>query len=105
LPRLVEMNEKFAGMGVKFVSIDSGTRSAAADEFLTENNVTHVVLNDSRDEVTDAYRIVAIPVTVMIDHEGRVVYRHVGFADEMVPRLEKEIETLIAWRDAAAPEA
>jgi peroxiredoxin len=101
LPRLVEIYEKYESQGVKIVSIDSGTRSTAASEFLTENNVRHLVLNDLKDEVTSAYRVVAIPVTVLIDHEGRVMYRHLGFADEMVPRLEGEIETLLAWKDAS----
>ena len=54
-----------------------------------------------KDEVTSDYRIVAIPVTVIIDHEGRVMFRHLGFADEMVPRLEGEIETLLAWKEAS----
>jgi hypothetical protein len=101
LPRLVEIYEKYEGQGVRVVSIDSGTRSPAATEFLAENNVRHLVLNDLKDEVTNTYRIVAIPVTVIIDHEGRVMFRHLGFDDEMVPRLEGEIETLLAWKDAS----
>ena len=101
MPHLVEMNEKYEDQGVRFVSIDSGARSAVASEFLEENNVRHIVLNDLEDKVTTPYRIAAIPVTVMIDHEGRIIYRHLGFADEMVERFEKEIETLIAWRDAS----
>ena len=102
MPRLVELNEKYESMGVQFVSIDSGSRSPAASAFLDENNVRHIVLNDMKDDVSSDFRVYAIPVTVMIDHEGRMVFRHIGFADEMVPRLEGEIETLIAWRDAEA---
>jgi hypothetical protein len=104
LPRLVELHEKYESMGVQFISIDSGIRSPAANAFLAENSVRHIVLNDMKDEVSSDYRVYAIPVTVMIDHEGRMVFRHIGFADEMVPRLEGEIETLIAWRDADVAE-
>lgn len=100
MPRLVELYEKYEEQGVSVVSIDTGTRSAAAEGFLDENNVRHLVLNDLEGEVADAYRVVAIPVTVMIDHEGRVIYRHLGFAPEMKDRFEKEIETLISWREA-----
>ena len=97
----MEIHEKYEAQGVKVVSIDSGVRSAPARALLAENNVRHLVLNDLEDEVMTDYRIVAIPVTVIIDHEGRVMFRHLGFADEMVPRLESEIETLLAWRDAS----
>jgi peroxiredoxin len=101
LPRLVEIYEQYEDMGVKVVSIDNGSRSPAAETFLDENEVRHLVLNDREGDVIDAYRVVAIPVTVMIDHEGRVVFRHLGFSPEMKERFQKEIETLIAWRDAA----
>lgn len=100
MPRLVEIDEKYENMGVRVVSIDSGARSAAAEEFLKEKNVQYKVLNDLNDEVNGKYRIVAIPVTILIDQEGRMIYRHLGFTEEMVPRVEKEIGTLIAWRDA-----
>ena len=83
------------------VSIDSGTRSQEAEDFLDENNVRHIVLNDLKDGVMAAYRVFAIPVTVVVDHEGRAVFRHIGFSDEIGDRLEKEIEALLAWRDAA----
>lgn len=86
---------------MQFISIDKGTESAVAESFLEENNVRHILLSDTDDEISDAYRIFAIPVTVLIDQEGRAVFRHLGYTDEIGGRLDKEIETLIAWRDAA----
>ena len=67
----------------------------------SENGARHILLDDLNDEVSRDYRIVAIPVTVMIDDKGRAVFRHLGFEDSMVPRLKKEIDTLLAWRGAA----
>lgn len=101
MPRIVEIYEKYEEQGVKVVSIDSGDRSQAAEDFLDENNVRHLVLNDLENGVMDAYRVFAIPVTVMVDHEGRMVYRHIGFAPEMQERFEKELDTLLAWKAAA----
>lgn len=101
LPRLVEIHEKYEDRGVRVVSIDSGERTQAAEEFLDENGVRHLVLSDLEDGVMDDYRIYAIPVTAMIDHEGRVMYRHIGFAPEMQERFEKELDALISWRDEA----
>ncbi len=101
LPRLVELHDKYGELGVQFVSIDSGADAAEAESFLEENNARHILLSDTDDEVSDAYRVFAIPVTVLIDHEGRAVFRHLGYTDEIGDRLDKEIEKLIAWRDAA----
>jgi peroxiredoxin len=100
LPHLVDLYDKFGSIGVRVISIDSGARSAAADKFLSEKNVRHTVLNDRGGKVRTAYRVVATPLTLMIDQDGRVMYRHVGFSEEMVPRLEREVAALIALRDA-----
>ncbi len=100
-PRLVELHDKYDGLGVQFVSIDTGDGGAETESFLKENNAKHILLGDTDDKASDAYRIFAIPVTVLIDHEGRAVFRHLGYTDELGDRLDKEIETLIVWRDAA----
>lgn len=98
LPRLVELYDKFEGRGVRIVSIDPGFGVEAALAFLDENGVRHDVLSDGGRTVFEAYRVVAIPLTVLIDHEGRAVYRHVGFTPGDENRLAREIETLIEWR-------
>ena len=100
-PRLVELHNKYEELGVQFVSINSGALGAEAENFLEENNVRHILLSDTDDEVSDDYRVFAIPVTVLIDQEGRAVFRHLGYTDEIGDRLDKEIEMLIAWRDAS----
>ena len=99
-PRLVELHEKYEGLGVQFVSVNTGTGGAQAESFLEEHNARHILLTDTNDEVSDDYRVFAIPVTVLIDQEGRAVFRHLGYTDEIGDRLDKEIEMLIAWRDA-----
>jgi peroxiredoxin len=102
LPRLVQLYEEFEGRGVRFVSIDPGNRTPAASAFLHENGVRHDVLSDADQTVFEAYRVVAIPLTVLIDHEGRAVYRHVGFSPGDEDRLAQELEALIAWRGDAS---
>jgi peroxiredoxin len=100
-PRLVELHDKYEELGVQFVSVDTGMEGAQAEAFIKENNARHILLSDSDDTASGAYGIFAIPVTVIIDQEGRAVFRHLGYDDQMGDRLDKEIEMLIAWRDAA----
>lgn len=96
MPRLVELNEQFKERGVTFVSIDSAQRSKAAESFLETQKVVHTVLNDPAGDVFDSYRVSGIPTTVIIDGEGRVMFRHVGFSPGDEGRLAKEIEALLA---------
>lgn len=101
MPHLVELAERFADRPVIVVSIDGGKRGEAAEEFLDENNVTHLVLNDEEQEVFQTYGVAGVPTTVIVDHAGRTMFRHVGFAEGMEERFEREIETLLGWIEEA----
>lgn len=96
MPRLVELNERFKDRGVTFVSIDSAPRPKAAEAFLETHKVVHTVLEDPSGDVFRSYRIMGIPVTVIIDAEGRAMFRHVGFSPGDEGRLAGEIESLLA---------
>ena len=44
------------------------------------------------DEATqEAYGITGIPTRVLVDREGRIVFREVGFSEDMAPELERRI--------------
>lgn len=79
------------------MSIDSGRRGKKAESFIDEHNATHTLLNDVDRTVFTAYGVRGIPTTVILDDAGRVMFRHVGFADGMQEQFTKEVETLLAW--------
>ncbi len=95
MPRLVELNEQFKDRGVTFISIDSGRRAKAAEGFVDTQKVVHTVLNDATGSVFDSYRVTGIPTTVIIDAQGRVMFRHVGYSPGDEERLAREIESLL----------
>jgi hypothetical protein len=97
LPHLVELADEFADRPVTVVSIDGGKRSEAASDFLDEHNVRHLVLNDESRGIFEDYGVAGVPTTVIVDHAGRLMFRHVGFAPGMEERFVREIETLLAW--------
>ncbi len=100
-PHLVELHDKTMGEPVVIASIDRGKRTPSAVEFIDENHAVHTLLNDPDRTVFDAYGVSAIPTTVVIDPQGRLMYRHVGFSEGMEEEFAKEIETLLAWSQQA----
>jgi peroxiredoxin len=92
----VELNEQFKDRGVTFISIDRAPRPNGTEAFLETNKVVHTVLNDPTGSVFDSYRITGRPTTVIIDAEGRVMFRHVGYSPGDEGRLAREIESLLA---------
>lgn len=83
------------------ISIDRGQRPEAANGFLEENNVRHTVLNDGEGEAFEAYGVSGVPTTVIVDHAGRMMFRHVGYAPGLEDRFAREIETLLGWIEEA----
>lgn len=48
-----------------------------------------VLLSDKATE--EAYGVTGIPTRVLVDRQGRVLFREVGFSKEMAPELERRI--------------
>ena len=85
------------GSPVTIISIDAGRCANKTEEFLHEQKAVHTILNDPDRSAFDAYKIAGVPTTVVVDHAGRVMFRHVGFGEGMEEQFTKEIETLLAW--------
>jgi len=96
LPRLAELSAGFEGMPVRFISVASTEDSDAARTVLTDSGVTYETFFMCGDTF-DAYGVRGIPTTAIIDHEGRLMYRHVGFSDGDEAKFAAEIELLLTW--------
>jgi hypothetical protein len=96
LPHLAELNATFEGMPVRFMSVTSGPGSDAAQQVLTDSGVTYETFFMGGD-TTDAFGVSGIPNTVIIDHEGRLMYQHIGFREGDEVGFEAEIELLLSW--------
>lgn len=57
----------------------------------------HHILNDVDREAFDAYGVRGIPTTCIIDHAGRLIYRHIGFREGDEEQFAAEIEALLSW--------
>ena len=100
-PHLVELNERYEGQNVSFVSIDGGRRPGAGESFLDEQGAVHIILNDREREAFDAYGVRGIPTTCIIDHAGRLMYRHIGFSEGDEELYAAEVDALLRWMPAS----
>lgn len=64
-------------------------------ELAEEYGLTVPVLLDHKDISHQVYGIVYTPTTFILDHRGRAVFRHVGFAEGQESMLDKEIRLLM----------
>lgn len=80
MPHLQTLQEQFGedGLRVVGVSIDSEGAESAVRRFLEELGVTFMVVRDPSDRVSGTFGAYGVPLTLLIDREGIVQWRHLG---------------------------
>jgi len=96
MPWFVEFDGKYRrnGLAAIGVSMDEGGWAIVAP-YLDAHPVSYpIVLGDS--DVADRYAVAALPVTLLIDRNGKVAARHYGVVDR--DGLDSDIRTLLKER-------
>jgi thiol-disulfide isomerase/thioredoxin len=76
LPAFQEVSE--ARPDVRFVGVDIAEDPGAARDFLAELGITFEQYLDERAELTDALGAASLPVTIVVDADGRIATEHIG---------------------------
>ena len=94
IPGFVELQKQYARDGVVVigVSLDQG-EPAAVKKFAEKLGVNYPIVLGDQDIVRAFGGVESIPTTFIIDREGRIVSRHVGFTEKS--DLEKDIKPLL----------
>ena len=92
VPEFVELYEKFKAQGVDVVGISLDRGPRVVKKFVAKNKVTYPVVMAER-SVAEAYQPVYIPTTYILDRQGRVVKKLVGYNPKST--FEAEIKKLL----------
>ena len=94
---LNEFNKKYAESGFQVISINTdGSRAfSSVEPFVDSKNYSFKVLSDPRSKYQKKLKGASCPFTVMVDHKGNIISRHVGYNSGDEKKLEEEIIQLI----------
>jgi thiol-disulfide isomerase/thioredoxin len=94
IPGFIELQKKYGGRGLQIIGLSVDDSMPTAKKYATEMKMNYpVLLADGKEDILRAYDpIPSIPVSVVIDREGKIVSRHVGIVKMDV--FEKEIVAL-----------
>jgi peroxiredoxin len=76
------------------VSIDAGPKSAVKN-FMEELGLTFPAVLDPKMEVLHLYRFSAIPASVLVDKQGIIRFKELGYRDWTDPKSTKLLEGLL----------
>jgi len=81
-PGLERVSEAYRDRGVHFLGIDYRDNRPAADAFIREFGITYPSVFDPTGSLADDYRLVGVPTTFVIDQNGRIGFRFLGYVNE-----------------------
>ena len=79
MPLLDELYNRYERVGFQLLGVNIDDDPRRAMEMAEELGISFPVLFDDRKEVSELYRVEAMPVTIILDREGVVRYTHYGY--------------------------
>jgi thiol-disulfide isomerase/thioredoxin len=94
IPHFVELQKQYGDKGLTVIGVSLDEQGPeVVKKFVKQFGLTYpIVIGDEK--VVEAYgRVDAIPTTFVIDRQGHIVSRHMGYNDKEV--FEQEIQSLL----------
>jgi peroxiredoxin len=96
MPTMEKAYQQYKGKRLEIlaVSIDAGSKNAVKN-FMDELRLTFPALLDPKMEVLGLYRFSAIPASVLVDKQGIIRFKELGYRDWTDPKSTKLLEELL----------
>ena len=95
-PFLDEMQTKHASEGLRVVGLTLEEDDNAVTGFLASVPVNFTIARDTSERAGEAFGVVAMPTSFLIDREGRVAARFEGGDESVHKKIEAAVTTLLA---------
>jgi peroxiredoxin len=95
MPLLDELYTRYERVGFSLLGVNIDDDSRRAMQMIEELGVSFPVLFDARKEVSELYKVEAMPVTVLVDREGNVRYVHHGYKPGYEDKYLDQIRSLL----------
>ncbi len=97
MPSMEKLNQHFADNDFEIVAVDMGSSRKHIDAFLEDMDPAlsfTIVLDESGATASD-WGVRGIPVSYVVDRQGRLVYRAVGERDWLSPSIVSTLQSLL----------
>ena len=95
-PFMNELQQRYGAAGLEIVAINLDAKRDDADKFLAEVPARFTLAFDAKGESARRFEVKAMPSSVLIGRDGKVVAAHKGFKEGDRKELEERIAQLVA---------
>jgi thiol-disulfide isomerase/thioredoxin len=94
-PALDALQEKYGAQGLRVVGLSLEDNGEAIAEFLEAVPVSFTILRDPTGSAGEAFKVVAMPTTFLLDREGRLAARFEGGGRKVHEKVEAAARVLL----------
>lgn len=94
-PWMNELQRLYGGQGFTVVAVNLDKERELAARFIEGTKPTFTIAYDAEGSVAESYRVQGMPSSYLIDVNGEIRSRHVGFREKDREDLEYQIRSLI----------
>ena len=94
-PALDKLAQEYAPRGVTVLAINVDERRRDADAFLAEHPHSMTVLFDPKGAAPQAFDVVGMPSSFVIDRTGVIRFTHMGYSGAVAEQYRTELNTLL----------
>jgi thiol-disulfide isomerase/thioredoxin len=101
-PWMNALHDRFGAQGLQIIAVNVDRRREDAARFLARTPARFSIAYDPQGQAAAAYAVPAMPSSVLIGADGRVLQVHAGFKPEDTAALEAAIESALDAAKAGA---
>jgi thiol-disulfide isomerase/thioredoxin len=95
MPAMAGLYERFSRQGLSMVAVSNEDRETVR-EFLEKNSYPFTILLDTEDVLARRFAVRAIPTTLVMDSNDRLLLSHVGYRDWNSPEMREVFSRWLA---------
>ena len=101
-PWLDKMQHKYREQGLVVIGVNLDAEPAAAESFLRDYPVSFRIVRDEGAMLARRYDVIAMPSSYIIDRDGAIAVRHLGFKTARVQEYEAALRTVLEQSESVA---
>ncbi|MDD9939509.1 MAG: TlpA disulfide reductase family protein [Myxococcales bacterium] len=95
MPVLQKLNKKYGKKGLSILGVSVDDEADKAKAFIKKMGVTFLIMHDKGHAIAERYKPAKMPTSFIVDRAGKIRYVHEGFEKSDIPKLDKEIRSLL----------
>jgi cytochrome c biogenesis protein CcmG/thiol:disulfide interchange protein DsbE len=99
---LDEMQDKYREQGLVVIGVNLDADASEAEAFLQEFPVSFQIVNDPDGALAHEYDVIAMPSSYVIDRNGEISVRHLGFKTARLREYEDALLAALKGTDTLA---